>query len=385
MKRFAKPLLFLASLALSLLAFEIGVRFLEIDYNPNPNWRFHPRLGWTQERGITYDYQPGGGNVRVEFNRLGFRDVEHTLEKPAGTRRIVILGDSFSEALQVNLDQTYWRQLAKLLSEVQGQPWEVINLGVGDWGNGQALLVLREYGIAYQPDLVVSQIFPLNDICNNTLELAYLCKSQNDDYRPYFGLREGRLEQTWTQPGRQWLRSRLISFGVLELLMIKILGEERQETVEEKHQRLTQERGFRSDPLLLTYASDRRQPAVVQRAWQTTEALLAETFRICKEEGIGWVGVVAPFEARINESWLHFEQALAQFEPDVDYPEKRLGRLFQELGAPVLMLKPLFEEHKEEVLPFIDGHFSPRAHTLAAEALRDLILESRVLDWTAGS
>ena len=215
MKRFARPLVFLASLVLSLLAFEIGVRFLEIDYNPNPNWRFHPRLGWTQERGMTYDYQPGGIDIRVEFNQLGFRDVEHALAKPAGTRRVVVIGDSFSEALQVNLEQTYWRQLGKLLSDAQGQPWEVINLGVGDWGNAQALLALLEYGLAYQPDLVVSQFFALNDVCNNTLELAHLCKSQNDDYRPYFKLEDGRLEQTWTQPVRQWLRSRLISFGAL--------------------------------------------------------------------------------------------------------------------------------------------------------------------------
>ena len=383
MKHFAKPLVFLASVVLSLLAFEIGVRFLEIDYNPSPNWRFHPRLGWTQERGMTYDYQLGGVDIRVEFNQLGFRDVEHALAKPAGTQRLVVIGDSFSEALQVNLEQTYWRQLAKLLSDAQGHPWEVINLGVGDWGNAQALLALKEYGLAYQPDLVVSQFFALNDVCNNTIELAHLCKSTNDDYRPYFKLEEGRLEQTWTQPIRQWLRSRLISFGALELLMIKVAGQEGQETVEEKHQRLTRERGFRSDPLLLTYASDRHQPEELQRGWATTEALLGETFRICRDQGIPWVGMVVPFEARINESWPHLEQALAEFEPDVDYPEKRLGRLFQELGASLLLLKPLFEEHREEVLYFIGGHLNPRGHTLAAEGLRDLVLESGVLQSTA--
>ena len=164
--------------------------------------------------------------------------------------------------------------------------------------------------------------------------------------------------------------------------MIKIAGPEGQETVEEKHQRLTRERGFRSDPLLLTYASDRHQPEELQRGWATTEAILGETFRTCREKGISWVGMVVPFDARINESWSQVEQALAEFEPDVDYPEKRLGRLFQELGPPLLLLKPLFEEHKEEVLPFIDGHLNPRGHTLAAEGLRDLVLESGVLEST---
>ena len=38
------------------------------------------------------------------INSRGLRDREHSLAKPAGTMRIAILGDSFSEAFQVSQD-----------------------------------------------------------------------------------------------------------------------------------------------------------------------------------------------------------------------------------------------------------------------------------------
>ena len=61
-------------------------------------------LGWTQEISKQYDYEVEGRTVRVSFNAAGFRDVEHALAKSVGTKRLVVIGDSFSEAIQVNLD-----------------------------------------------------------------------------------------------------------------------------------------------------------------------------------------------------------------------------------------------------------------------------------------
>jgi hypothetical protein len=47
--------------------------------------------GWWRSEGEAY----------VRINSRGLRDREHDVEKPAGTLRIAVIGDSFAEALQV--------------------------------------------------------------------------------------------------------------------------------------------------------------------------------------------------------------------------------------------------------------------------------------------
>ena len=46
---------------------------------------------------------------------MGLRDYEHTINKPSDTIRIAILGDSYSEARSVNLEETFWFKLSKNL------------------------------------------------------------------------------------------------------------------------------------------------------------------------------------------------------------------------------------------------------------------------------
>src|SRR5439155_8840003 len=47
--------------------------------------------GWFTTEGQSY----------VKINSQGLRDREHTLEKPANTLRVAILGDPFAEAMQL--------------------------------------------------------------------------------------------------------------------------------------------------------------------------------------------------------------------------------------------------------------------------------------------
>ena len=46
----------------------------------------------------------------------GFLDAEHVVAKPANTRRILVLGDSFVEAAQVAIEQKFTQRLQKRLS-----------------------------------------------------------------------------------------------------------------------------------------------------------------------------------------------------------------------------------------------------------------------------
>ena len=369
----------LAALVLALASFEVACRVIDVDFNPNPNWRFHEALGWTQEISKQYDYEVEGRTVRVSFNAAGFRDVEHALAKSVGTKRLVVIGDSFSEAIQVNLDETYWTLLGARMSE-QGTPWEVINLGVGDFGTAQALLALQEFGMAYAPDFVLVQSFALNDICNNTLEHAGLCKSTNDDYRPYFVSDGPGIRPAWTQPFRHWLRSNLITFGVLEKAYLTWVAGASNENAT-----AAEAREAAPHPLLGVYSPPSQQHPAISRGWEITESLLREIDKICRQQGIPWALVLPPFEARVTPSgWKSFSQGYPGLVMVRDYPETRFAALLHKLDAPFIPLLTAFENNADTVLPFIGGHLSPAGHAIAATEIF-AHLEKRGLVGTASA
>src|SRR5262249_13886526 len=69
-------------------------------------------------------------DVVSAFNSLGLRDREFPFGKPPGTFRILVLGDSYPEGVQVPVEQTFPKQLERMLATREpGRPFEVINAG----------------------------------------------------------------------------------------------------------------------------------------------------------------------------------------------------------------------------------------------------------------
>src|SRR5438067_1958657 len=91
-------------------------------------WRPDPRVGWWHIPGATMHWQEEGDGS-VSINSLGMRDVERSRGKPDGVFRIAVFGDSMTEGVQVNLDQTYTQRLEKRLRS-RGFNVEVLNFGV---------------------------------------------------------------------------------------------------------------------------------------------------------------------------------------------------------------------------------------------------------------
>jgi hypothetical protein len=126
----------------------------------------------------------------VRVSDAGFRDREHTLDKPDDVFRVAVLGDEQSEAMQVELDQSWWWQLGRELegcSVAGGRRVEVLNFGVTGYGTAQELVMLESVALRYRPDLVLLQFAAGNDPQNNSFALS------QEKERPYFRLDgEGR-------------------------------------------------------------------------------------------------------------------------------------------------------------------------------------------------
>ena len=134
-------------------------------------------------------YQREGGSY-VRINSDGLRDREHAKAKPVDTVRIAVLGDSFTEAMHVPMEQTFWSVLERKLQECNafpGKKVEVINFGVSGYGTGQELLTLQQRVWDYSPDLVILAFTTYNDVYDNSRAI-----SKTEDV-PYFIYRNGQL------------------------------------------------------------------------------------------------------------------------------------------------------------------------------------------------
>ena len=106
------------------------------------------------------------GDKKISFNEDGFRDRNHPLEKPANTKRVIILGDSYTfGGIDYSDEQIFTSQLEKKLNENKsGQlSYEVMNVSAPSWATDQQLNYLRQEGINHQPDYVILMVSP-NDI-----------------------------------------------------------------------------------------------------------------------------------------------------------------------------------------------------------------------------
>lgn len=108
----------------------------------------------------------------LTINSMGLRDREYSYEKPAGTRRILMLGDSMTWGLGVGDDEIFTEVLERKYA-TEGKPVEVINTAVSGWGTDQALLFLQTEGFKYQPDLVVLNFYLVNDPTDNVSTIRY--------------------------------------------------------------------------------------------------------------------------------------------------------------------------------------------------------------------
>ena len=97
--------------------------------------------------------------VDCKINSLGLRDYEITTNKPPGTYRIVVLGDSFTFGWGVHFDETFPKLLEKSFNANPPSPnwkkYQVINTGIGNYNTAQELASLKDKWLALDPDMII--------------------------------------------------------------------------------------------------------------------------------------------------------------------------------------------------------------------------------------
>ena len=154
----------ICGLAVAFGAGEITVRaFLKDKINLFPRYHAAVQYGdYTLRRFLpnsTFIHTSVDGRWEFRINDSGFRDDRnHDHLKPAGVRRVLVLGDSHAAGFEVHREEMFTALLQDKLDGT-GERWEVINTGVSGFGTAEQLVYLENEGFNYDPDIVVLALF----------------------------------------------------------------------------------------------------------------------------------------------------------------------------------------------------------------------------------
>ncbi|HYE14322.1 MAG TPA: SGNH/GDSL hydrolase family protein [Pyrinomonadaceae bacterium] len=390
------------SVVAGLLIFEVFLRAVgytyPIFYEPDEarGYRLQPgREGWHEKEGRSY----------VRINSDGLRDGEHSKQKPPGTLRVAVLGDSYAEAMQVEQEEAFWSVLERRLTgcpALAGRAVEAINFGVSGYGTAQELITLREKVLAYSPDVVLLAVTTNNDQIDNVRAL------KNADEIPYFVLRGGQLvlddsfrdaaafrrRTSWLGRLGRWLHARLRFVQAVHhaqaALKSRLAARRARRMMEEEERRKAARpaqaapppqpapRGGEFDLLVnMVYAEPRDE--TWREAWVVTEMLIAETRREVEARGARFVVATLsnPIQVYPDPGARAAFMARAGAVGDLFYPDRRIAELGRREGFPVVTLAPELQAHADANKIFLhgfpgdlgNGHWNRDGHRVAGELL----------------
>ena len=121
-----------------------------------------------------------------KINNYGWRDKRWDVIKPENVFRIAILGDSYVEALQVELDSTFIYLTQKKLNKVYNTI-ELMNFSKSGFTQTQELIVLEEDVLKFNPDMLIVFFTCRNDIrdvrketCPNFMRRPFFIDANED-------------------------------------------------------------------------------------------------------------------------------------------------------------------------------------------------------------
>ncbi|MCA9249344.1 MAG: SGNH/GDSL hydrolase family protein, partial [Planctomycetales bacterium] len=117
-------------------------------------------------------------------------------------RRILMLGDSFLENLEVDFHDVYHKILEQRLCQETGSDIEVVAIGSQGYSTAQELLAFRRYREVVAPDVVITIFYTGNDFEDNARkQFAYL----NDDRKLCFSENRPSTWNVQKQTFKRWL------------------------------------------------------------------------------------------------------------------------------------------------------------------------------------
>jgi hypothetical protein len=367
----ASILLVLGGLAAGIVIGEVGLRVAGVAY---PSYeRVDDDRGAALRPGASGWYEKEG-RAFVEVNADGRRDHPVAREKPEGVFRLAVLGDSYAEAREVELDSTFWAVAGRELERCLGRQVEVLNFGVSGYGTAQELQTLRTRVWEWSPDAILVLFLPYNDLRNNLRDL------ERDPLKPYFVLRDGELvldDAFRRDPAFLKRKTAMwrLGYGLIDHSRILQVLNQAKNVARAREMDAAQgaEGGLDDAPFLSS------PPSPWDEAWSVTEAMLAAMHRESRQRGAAFWLATATVGAQVDPDPVKREASAKRIGvPDLLEADRRIEAAGAREGFPVIPLGRAFQEAATRTGTFLHGfpntapgtgHWNEAGHRLAGETI----------------
>ncbi len=316
-----------------------------------------------------YGYEP---NLKtpyinlVRWNSQGYYDHDYSLEQSGDVRRIVVIGDSYVEAVQVPLSRSFHKLVEEALNagsaQAGGTITQVVALGNSGTGQVENLKVLRNQAVKYRPRAVVVGL-SRNDFCDDDPGLK----------------RELVLASGTITP----LTRRLAVHGYYaSAFAVRRMDD-------------LQRNRIGMSPILLQWS----QPDIprVEAAWERTLDKILEARDFCAARGIRFLLVYFGSDLEVKyavdpHATVAGLKAMggphAEMRWDLTKSIRRVDAFCREHGIPMIsLLQPLIAAQRETGQHVFGDHFTMFGHQVAAQVLscalhyttKSGVLEARAL------
>ena len=374
---------------------EIGLRIagiksppplrIDLELDDNSPYTFKdPYRGWGGNPNGKSFWNGEGIPSEINMNSGGFRDYERSQTKPKNGFRIALLGDSFTEAIHVKLEDTHGAIIEQNLQQcpvLKDRKVEVMNFGVQGYGTAQELMTLRHHVWDYSPDLVMLVFFAANDLRNNYRAL------EHDHLRPYFIYQDGKLVADMSFRNLKfWQRDRY-AFSLVDFLPFwwvknsRILQLIRKVDIDGKYRQYEKD----YSEINLGFYQEPKPDSDWQETWKVTEGLIKLMRDEVSEKGADFMVITASDSHQVLPDIQRrdgFRKSLNV--SNLFYPDIRLKKFGKKENIPVYTLAgPIWNEAKktDECLHGFDnaipcgGHWNLAGHKFVGEIMANYLCE----------
>jgi lysophospholipase L1-like esterase len=342
----------------------------------------HPEALWTFRpgRSDTYTTVPKAGEPHefvVSVSEQGLRERQMQPKEP-DEFRILALGDSLTMGWGVAVEDAYPRALEERLAELAPERRiTVINAGVAGYGPWQERIFLLERCLALQPDLVVLQVYPENDVHNTLNRTGEYLESYNPEWEEM--VRYWRYHADWRMQAEWWLLSNCRLYSQFQIAT----GTSWDLTTLLRHVRflpplrIPELPPIRPRPFYLEFMLEDWYPKL-EEAWALMQQDVLQIRDDCVPRDIAFLAFCLPSWIQLSdEEW---SNAVAESSEDAAYERFKDVRVcetfFEEADISYAnVTETLLENGPPERLYMNDGHLTPEGNRVLAERLAGALVD----------
>lgn len=319
-------------------------------------WQPADSVGYLRRPEVHLAMNTGERSVTVHTDRDGFRVGDSG--RQTAEVNVLLLGDSFMEALQVEHEQTTAHLLQEALAEKTGRSVVVRNSGVGGWDPNHYLIQSRRLAERDSFALIVVAVFVGNDAV----------PWRTDRIAPREPVRVSRFRFPRSFAPTEFIQSFLAPVNDMLERRSHLFVLTKTQTA-----RLRMRLGLTGVYFPVEYM---RSEANAPR-WGITAAILKELDSESRARGTPVLYVLVPEQFQVYNDT--FEQYVRGFgidssAVDLDQPSRRLGEELRRVGLSVVDALPAFRvaaQASPRLFGRIDSHLSAAGHEILASAIAD--------------